>query len=228
MKKLLFAIFAHPDDEAFGPSGTLLLETRANTELHLVTLTAGGAGANPDNYDNLAAERLKEWHKSGELLGAATMNCLDYEDGHLDNIAMRTISEQLLQIVATRAAAQHEPYEIEFMSLDTNGVTGHIDHIVASRATHYVYYKLMQTQLPITRLRLACIPQEFTGNTPNLGFVYMEQGRTANDIDETIDARSVLDEVYAVMRCHHSQRVDCEQHISQLGDKVAINHFIVK
>ena len=37
MKKIIFGIFAHPDDEAFGPSGTLLLETRSGTELHLIT-----------------------------------------------------------------------------------------------------------------------------------------------------------------------------------------------
>lgn len=228
MKKLLFAIFAHPDDEAFGPSGTLLLETQAGTELHLITLTAGGNGDNPDNYEDLAAERLKEWQQSGELLGATTMNCLGYQDGHLGNIAMQHITTQLMQFIQATAAAQQEAYEIEIMSLDDNGVTGHIDHIVASRTAHYLYYKLSQTHLPIMRLRLACLPREATSSTPNLDFVYMEPGRTPNEISETIDARSVLDQVYAVMRCHHSQRNDGERHIAQLGDKVAINHFIIK
>ena len=44
MKRVIFGIFAHPDDEAFGPSGTLLMETKAGTELHLITLTLGEAG----------------------------------------------------------------------------------------------------------------------------------------------------------------------------------------
>ncbi len=228
MKKLLFAIFAHPDDEAFGPSGTLLLETRAGTELHLITLTAGGNGDNPDDYDDLATMRLKEWRQAGELLGAASMHCLDYEDGHLDNIAMREISQRLLRFIQDVAAMQTQAYEIELMSLDDTGVTGHIDHIVASRAAHYIYYKLQQTQLPVTRLRLACIPENATGSMPNLDFVYMQPGRTPAEIGETIDARSVANEVYAIMRCHHTQRKDGEAHMARMGEKVAINHFVVK
>lgn len=228
MKKLLFAIFAHPDDEAFGPSGTLLLETRAGTELHLITLTAGGAGDNPDSHEDLSAVRLQEWHAAGELIGAAGMHCLDYQDGHLDNIAMQQAATRLLQFIQSVAATQAEAYEIELMSMDTNGSTGHIDHIVASRLAHYLYYSLSYSHLPVTRLRLACITQEATGTNPNLDFVYMEPGRTPDEIDEVIDARSVLDEVYAIMRCHHTQRADGERHIAQHGDRVAINHFIVK
>lgn len=45
MRKILLGIFAHPDDEALGPVGTLLREVRDGAELHLITLTAGQAGA---------------------------------------------------------------------------------------------------------------------------------------------------------------------------------------
>ena len=76
MKKVIFGIFAHPDDEAFGPAGTLIQEVQNGSELHLITITAGEAGSNPDNYDDLGQIRLEEWRRSGELIGATTMTHL--------------------------------------------------------------------------------------------------------------------------------------------------------
>ncbi|MFZ2494806.1 MAG: PIG-L family deacetylase [Candidatus Saccharimonadales bacterium] len=61
MKKVIFGIFAHPDDEAFGPAGTLIQEVQNGSEVHLITLTAGQAGSNPDNHEDPGAIRLKEW-----------------------------------------------------------------------------------------------------------------------------------------------------------------------
>ena len=59
MQKILFGIFAHPDDEAFGPVAALLDEVEKGTELHLITLTGGENGTNPDNLDNLGEVRLQ-------------------------------------------------------------------------------------------------------------------------------------------------------------------------
>ena len=61
MKKFLFAIFAHPDDEAFGPSGTLVLEAQSGAELHLVTLTPGQNGQNPDHHPQLSTDTPESW-----------------------------------------------------------------------------------------------------------------------------------------------------------------------
>ena len=228
MHKLIFGIFAHPDDEAFGPSGTLLSEVRGGAELHLMTLTAGEKGANPDNLPRLSEVRLAEWRKAGALIGAHTMHHLGHTDGELDNVSMLRASEQIEQIVRDTLASYASPVEIEFMSMDTNGITGHIDHIVASRAAHLVFYKLKEAGLPLTRLRLVCIPREDTGDTPHTGFVFMEPGRLPEEINETVDNRDHLDEVLAIMRCPCTQRNDCEAHIDRLGERVAIDHFIVK
>ncbi len=225
MKKILFAIFAHPDDEAFGPSGTLLLETRAGTNLHLITLTAGENGSNPDNLDDLKSVRLNEWRAAGKLINASSMHYLGYEDGKLNNTDFQLITKQIEQIITQIANQVTGPYEIELMSNDLNGITGHIDHIVAARATCFVFSKL-QSKLPMSRIRLICIPKEHSPE-PNTDFVYMERGREPHEIDEIIDAREVVDEVYKIMRCHNTQRSDGESHITRLGDRVAVNHFMV-
>jgi len=227
MKKIIFGIFAHPDDEAFGPSGTLLLETRAGSELHLITLTAGENGMNPDRHDNLGEVRLREWRTAGGLMGATTMRHLGFIDGTLSNLSFLIAIKQIEKIVRDIVTNNDEMIEIEFMTSDLNGVSGHIDHIVAARAACFVFYKLKREGFPATKVRLSCLPEEIV-TTPNIDFVFMESGRRTEEINEIVDARHVLDEVRIIMRTHHTQRSDCESHIQNLGEDVAINYFIVK
>ncbi|OYW85848.1 hypothetical protein B7Z17_01560, partial [Candidatus Saccharibacteria bacterium 32-49-10] len=197
-------------------------------ELHLITLTAGQAGENPDSHDDLASVRLKEWREAGKKIGATGMHHLGFVDGELGNDAMIRATQQITQIVRDTVAAHKSATEVELMTMDTNGISGHIDHIVASRAAHYVFYLLKQEGLPMRHLKLVCIPRVQTGDEPNLDFVFMEPGRRADEIDQVVDNQDLVGEVYDIMRTHHTQRGDCEQHIRQLGDEVAIDHFIVR
>ena len=227
MKKIIFGIFAHPDDEAFGPSGTLLMETKAGAELHLITLTTGQSGMNPDNHPNLGAVREQEWRTAGKLMGASTMHTLGFEDGHLDNIAMQEAVTQITALVDTALAAADKDTVIEFMSMDTNGITGHIDHIVASRAACLAFYRLKARDPRVTRLRLACIPQARLPEV-NIDWLYMEAGRPEAEISEVVDARAHYDEIIAIMRAHHTQRSDCEANLARQGEMLGMNYFIVK
>lgn len=227
MKKLLFAIFAHPDDEAFGPSGTLVLETRNGTELHLITLTNGAAGINSESHIELGSVRLAEWHAAAELIGATATHHLGYDDGCLCNQTMIEAQQRIAQIVRDNAKRYGNGCEIEFMTIDDNGITGHIDHTVASRAATHAFYTLKDAKLPLTRIRYACVSQDMFPRR-NTDWIYMPAGHTADEIDETIDAREVLSIVRDIIRCHHSQRHDGEAHLAAHGDKVAINHFIVR
>lgn len=227
MKKLLFAIFAHPDDEAFGPSGTLVLEARSGTELHLVTLTDGAAGVNTEDHIELGSVRLAEWHSAAALIGAAATHHLGYDDGCMCNTTLIDAQRRIAHIVQDIAARDHGEYEIEFMTIDDNGITGHIDHTVASRAATHAYYTLKEAGLPLTRIRYACVSRDMFP-THNTDWIYMPAGHVPEDIDETIDAREVLDTVRDIMRCHHTQRQDAEAHMAAHGEDVAINHFIVR
>ena len=46
MNKRLLAVFANPDDEAFGPAGTLAYYAKEGVEVHLLCATRGEAGKN--------------------------------------------------------------------------------------------------------------------------------------------------------------------------------------
>lgn len=227
MQKIIFGIFAHPDDEAFGPSGTLIKEVREGAELHLISLTTGQAGTNPDNHADLGAIRREEWQVAGTLIGAASMHELGFGDGQLGNIAMLEAAQKIEAIV-TEVVTQHDSaIEIEFMTLDLNGITGHIDHIVAARAACLVFYRLKAHDNRYQRIRFACLPasQLIAANTT---WLYMEAGHPDDEISEVVDARDYRDEIIAVMRAHHSQRADAEASLARNGDSLGMNYFLVR
>jgi LmbE family N-acetylglucosaminyl deacetylase len=225
MTKILFGIFAHPDDEAFGPAATLLAETQNGTELHLICLTPGENGTNLDNLPNLGDVRDLEWRTAGKLLGASSMHQLGYEDGTLSNIKHLEITNKIEDIVKETVSGRDD-IEIEFMSLDLNGFTGHIDHIVAARSTCLAFYQLREQGLPMSRVRLFCWTHD---KIPAIdtGFVFMEAGRLDSEINEIVDAREQIDKVKEVMSAHYTQRNDAAWMSEKRGDNIAINHFIV-
>jgi LmbE family N-acetylglucosaminyl deacetylase len=227
MKKIIFGIFAHPDDEAFGPAGALLSETRAGTELHLITFTYGDQGTNPDNVQDLGNVREIEWRQAGELLGATSMHSLGYKDGHLNNLAMIEATTRIIDIVTSIIRDAPSDTRIEFMTLDTNGYTGHIDHIVVARSACLAFYRLKERDQRIARIRLACLSDVINPKI-NTDWIYMEAGHTPDEINEIVDARQFRDDIIAVMKVHHSQRHDCEATIKNQGTNLGLNYFIVK
>ncbi len=227
MKKIIFGVFAHPDDEAFGPSGTLLMETKAGTELHLITLTVGDAGTNPDNHADLGAVRLKEWKAAGKLIGATSMHFLGYKDGQLNNQTLIEAGHKIVEIAQQIIDKAGQATEIEFMTSDLNGISGHIDHIVAARAATWAFYRLKTDDKRVTRIRLTCIPRTMMPES-NINWLYMEPGRTDDEIGETVDARHLRPEIIEIMRTHHTQRGDGEGHIARRGDELGMNYFTIK
>lgn len=226
MKKIIFGIFAHPDDEAFGPSGTLLMETQSGSQLHLITLTLGDAGTNPDNHPDLADVRMREWQAAGQLMGAASMNFLGYRDGQLNNQSMIEAGHKIVDLVTAIVKTADSDSDIEFLSNDLNGISGHIDHAVAARAACWAFYRLQADDQRFKRIRLSCVPRKMMPHSNNQ-WLYMEPGRTESEIGQVVDARYLKDEIISIMRCHHTQRGDGESHIKQRGDQMGLNYFIV-
>lgn len=226
MKKVIFGIFAHPDDEAFGPVATLVDEVNKGSEVHLITLTAGQNGTNPDDHSDLGEVRLKEWRAASELIGASSLHHFGYIDGKLNNHDHIEIATKINELVTT-TVGDREDIEIEYMSLDLNGYTGHLDHIVAARSACLSFYQLRTFGLAMNRIRLACLPHEKVP-TINTSFVFMEPGRTREEIDEIIDGRQYRKKIHQIMQCHHSQRNDYQTVMANLGDDLGVNYFIIR
>lgn len=227
MKKVIFGIFAHPDDESFGPCGTFLTATRAGADLHLITLTLGEAGMNPNSVTDLAKVREREWHKAGRLMGAKSMHFLGYADSKLDNTDLVEAGHQLQNIITTILDGYHDPVEVSFVTSDLNGISGHIDHIVAARAASWVYYRRKATDNRFKEISYAVIPSTYFA-TINTDWLFMEPGRRPDEINRTIDARRYRDEIIAIMRCHRTQKHDYETHILRRGDTLGLEYFIVR
>jgi len=226
MKKLLFGIFAHPDDEGFGPSGSLIMETDNGTDLHLICVTTGDAGQNVDDHHSLGQLRKREWQSAAELIGARTTTWLGHEDGSLSNQLYHDIANKVSNTIETTVASYDQPVSVQFMTFDTTGLSGHLDHIAVSMITSYVYIDLVNSKphWQFDGLDYFCLPYD-AKRAHDVSYVYTPPGRQQQEIDKSIDVSSVYQRKLEVMRAHHSQRDDMNWIIDRHGEKLKTEHF---
>lgn len=217
MKNILFAIFAHPDDEAFGPSASLYHAAHTNTDVHLLLVTDGENGANPDNVTALAVTRLEEWQKSADIIGARSTTALHYPDGGLSNNLYHEIAKKLQHHIQTILTDYSEPVTLEFMTYEQGGITGHLDHIAVSYITTFLYNTLRDNppeNATIGTLRYYCLPVCLAPHS-NTDWLYMGCGKADKDCDEIFDYTDLVKEKLEIMHSHHSQRSDMQAILSQ-------------
>jgi LmbE family N-acetylglucosaminyl deacetylase len=129
--RTLVAIFAHPDDEAFGTGGTLTKYAREGVDVHLIMATRGEAGriANPAislNNQPLGSLRERELRCACEHYGLKQLHFLGYIDGQTP---LAPLSEAVFKLV--QLLRQLKPQVV--MSFGPEGIYGHFDHLVVHR-----------------------------------------------------------------------------------------------
>jgi LmbE family N-acetylglucosaminyl deacetylase len=143
-KRCLLAIFAHPDDESFGPGGTLALYARQGVEVHLICATRGEVGAAPphllDGHTDVAGLRESELRCAAGHLGLTGVHFLGYRDsgmpGSEDNRHPQALAAAPLEEVAQRLVwylRRLRPQVV--ITFDPIGGYRHPDHIAIHRAT---------------------------------------------------------------------------------------------
>ncbi len=122
----VLAVVAHPDDESFGLGAVLDGFVRAGATVSVLCLTRGEAstlGPSPD----LTAMRAMELRDAAHHLGIEAAVLRDYPDGALSEVDPERLSAEVQRAV--------EEHEVEGMVVfDPSGVSGHPDHVAASRA----------------------------------------------------------------------------------------------
>lgn len=216
MKKLLFGIFAHPDDEAFGPAAYIYSQAQAGVDVHLLLVTDGEAGTN-EGYDNLAKIRLNEWLESGKRIGAKSNFALHYPDGGLCNNLYHEISDKVIARIKDVIADYREQLEVHFITYEERGISGHLDHIAVSYMTTYIYEKLRRNPMQgvtIGILKYYCLPRSLA-ETCNCDWLNMPAGRHSSEIDDEVSFKEIADVKMHIMDAHISQKNDRDYIVSR-------------
>jgi LmbE family N-acetylglucosaminyl deacetylase len=230
MKRIIFGIFAHPDDETFGPSATFLKEVQEGADLHLISVTAGQHGINKKAIADLGETRLQEWQAAGQAMGARTLQALDYEDGCLCNKDYQNVLHDVEQAIQAVVATYHEPAQLQLVTFGPKGLTGHLDHIAVSFIVTKLFYELpdiLPSTIECQELAYYCFSKA-QAPKPNMKyFVFMPAGDEKTFLNRTVEVGPFLPQKYAMMRMHQSQRKDAEALIKKGDEFHRYDHFHV-
>ena len=158
-RQTLIGIFAHPDDESFGPGGTLARYAAEGNDVHVIIATDGIAGSVEEtnflinDHETLAQVRSTELSNAAVHLGVTTIWSLPYRDSGMRNSPDNQNPAALIQ-----QPLEHTIQEIYgyiqrlrpqvIVTHDPFGGYGHPDHIRVCEATTAAFY-LARSQAPL-------------------------------------------------------------------------------
>lgn len=212
VKDRLVCIFAHPDDEAFGPSGTIAKYAREK-DVFIICVTDGSAQKSA--YKNLARKRQKEIHRSSQILGVKKLFCLGYKDGELCNKKYHEVSKNIEKILR-----KIKPSEL--MTFEMRGVSGHIDHVFCSMVSSYLFQKLSF----IKTLFYFCIPRSWSEKMKDY-FIYFPPGYDGGEVDKVEDIAEFWDRKVQAIKAHESQISDTKIVLKILENSPKEEYFMI-
>lgn len=251
MSKLtLMAVFAHPDDEAFGTGGTLSKYAAEECDVHLVTATRGEAGeiAEPDlaTSADLPFVREQELRCACEIYGIQPPRFLDYADGLLPLIHQGQAVGKVVRLIR-----ELRPQVV--LTFGPEGIYGHYDHIAVHRWTtiavemaadsgcfpHHVDQHCEPHQ--VSKLYFRVMPQEQLearqekGQPTAMmmdGVPFRFVGRSMEEITTIIDVREYVGQKLRGIQCHATQvgrqnPLDDAQEEVQNDPEFAYEHFLL-
>ena len=246
----ILAIFAHPDDEAFGTGGTLSKYSAEGSAVYLVTATRGEAGniSEPDlaTTANLPAVREQELNCACNAYGIHSPIFLDYVDGQLPIVHQGQAVGKLVKIIR-----ELKPQIV--ITFDAHGIYGHYDHIAVHRwatiavdlaADHDCFPDQMSGACQphqVNKLYYRVLPEQqldvmSDSETPAAvmmdGVPFYFVGIPSDGITTVIDVAEHLEAKLNGIRCHATQ-VGRESRFSETPDEVIrepwfrVEHYVL-
>jgi N-acetylglucosamine malate deacetylase 2 len=127
--RTVLGLFAHPDDETFGPGATLALLAARGHRVHLVCATRGEAGTIGESASMgrtaLAALRTRELEGACRELGILPPRILSLPD-----YGLARLDEETLLRPFVGAIREYRPDIL--ISFHADGISGHADHRTVS------------------------------------------------------------------------------------------------
>jgi LmbE family N-acetylglucosaminyl deacetylase len=218
-KLTLLAIFAHPDDEAFGTGGTLSKYTHEGIDVHLVIATRGEVGrlANPSLTltQPIGIVREQELRRACACYGVEQLHLLGYIDGQT---TVAPQAEAVYKVV--KILRRVKPQVV--ISFGPDGGYGHYDHLAVHRwSTAAIQLAAEVDRWPevglphhVAKFYYRAMPQEqlthmqsLTGRTHVLmdGVPFPFMGHPMEKITTIINVRAYAENKLNGIRCHATQ-----------------------
>lgn len=213
-KNRIVAIFAHPDDEAFGPSGTIAKLAEKN-EIYLLCATKGEAGKG--NQKKLGETRWQELLESAKILGIRKVFFLGFLDGTLSNSLYHKLAQKIEEKII-----EFKPSVI--ITFEPRGVSGHIDHITVSMVSSYIFEKMPF----IKKIMYYCLDEKSQQKVGKNYFIYFPQGYKKKDIDKIVNVSDVWDTKIKAMMAHKSQHVDAQRILKKKKGLPREEYFLIR
>lgn len=217
MRKVIVGVFAHPDDETFGPSGTIA-KLAKNNDVYIICATSGQQGENHRTRTRrpLWKIRQEELRKAAKILGVKKVYFLGFEDG--------TLCNNLYHEIVTKAEKKLKQLKAdEILTYYYTGVSGHIDHIVMSMVSNYLFLHMPR----IKKLMMHAITKERAAERKDY-FIFFPPGFDEQEFDLVVDVADIWDTKVEAMKQHKSQKKDMERIFSQADKFPKKEFFFVK
>jgi len=137
MHHSILLVFAHPDDESSGVSGTVKKYTQRGIPVDLITATRGEKGSRvgvPADMDT-GAVREAELRAAAAIMGIRNIYLLGYIDGELNKADMNEVVSKIADIMR-----RVDPEIV--ITFGPDGISGHSDHITVGEAATKAFEKL--------------------------------------------------------------------------------------
>lgn len=205
-RPVLLVVTAHPDDESFGPGGTIARCAEEGARVVLLCATRGEAGKAGDpplcSREELPRVREEELRRAAKVLGIAEVRFLGYLDGGVSGVPEG-------EAVGRIARCMEELRPAAVLTMPPGGVSGHADHQAISRFATLAFFE--------TRCRLGgkapaalyywTVPAERIRDIRGDGPVHpLDAAHTAE-----IDVAGTLDRKIAAVRCHRTQEYSIDR-----------------
>jgi LmbE family N-acetylglucosaminyl deacetylase len=217
MSRILVAVFAHPDDDAYGIAGTVALHADDPLFRFVLVVATDGEGGDirpgfPATRETLGAVRRAEDAAAWRALGRVPDRSLwlGYPDGGVSDVPFAELVDRIAGILA-----EERPDVVATFGPD--GIFGHPDHITIGAATDAAFGRLAPPARPGTRrLCHAAIPNSVFNRWNqkraeegrwvfNPSEIYHMRGVPDEEVAITVDTRPVADRIVAGLSEHRSQ-----------------------
>jgi N-acetylglucosamine malate deacetylase 2 len=157
--RCMVSIWAHPDDEAFGPVGVIRAAHDAGMRNVLITATHGEGGrlGNPPHatHETLARVRDAELQAAAAIIGFDRVEQWDYPDGKLNLADPIELRDKILAVLV-----EEQPELV--LTFGPDGIYGHPDHVAIHMAATQAFaqYAALQSLEAEPRLYYATVDPE--------------------------------------------------------------------